>query len=100
MRYFGVFLDFFAHFKTVHARHHHVEQDQVGFVFLDFFDGFEAIFCGDNVVIFAVELGFEQLDIGGHVIDDENLRGHATSSSPRKRRTVLRNDTMEMGLEI
>ena len=37
---------------------------------------FQAVEGGDDLEIFRRQLGFEQLDVGENVVDDENARGH------------------------
>jgi hypothetical protein len=79
MRGLGIVLDAAADFETVHARHHHVEQHDIGIALLDLGQRLEPVERGDDLEIFGRQLRFEQLDVGQDVIDDENPRGHGCS---------------------
>ena len=67
------------HGKTVQARHLHVEEDQVGTMFLDQVDGFDSVgSLGDHI---HAAHGFEQVLelVAGQlfVVDDERGERHA-----------------------
>ena len=58
-------------FETVHARHHDVEQKQIGFVFFDGCERCRAVVRRDDFVTFSRQLGLQQHDVGGNIVDDE-----------------------------
>ncbi len=99
VRGFGIRLDAAADFEAVHARHHHVEEHDIGRLGGDAFERLFATVCGDDLEILGRQLRLEQLDVGEYVVNDENARCH-DPLQPRKRRTVSMKLTTEMGLEI
>ena len=99
VRGFGIGFDAAADFETVHARHHHVEQHDVGRLGGDALERFLAVMRGDDLEILGRQLRFEQLDVGENVVNDENARCHVLPQ-PRKRRTVSRKLVTEIGFEI
>ena len=89
-----------ADLETVDIRHHDVEQDDVAFGAGADRQRLGAVRGGHHVEIFGGQAGFEQLDVGRDVIDDENTRGHCELTSyPMKRRTVSMNLPTEIGLD-
>ena len=65
-----------AHLVARHARHHHVEQHDVGRLGLDLVERFLARGRrGHGVALGAEEIG-EQLDVDRCVVDDEDLLAH------------------------
>ena len=73
----GSFADAPAHLVAGHARHHDVEQDQVGLGVRHLLERFGAGGCGDDLVAFYGEQIRQQLDVARRVVDDEDLRGSA-----------------------
>ena len=67
-------------FIPIHARHHDVEQDQIGLLGAGDLDGLETIVGGANVEILGLEPGFQQPNIGRLIINDEDSRTHPVSS--------------------
>ena len=66
----------------VHARHHDVEQDEVGLPGQGLLEGFRAVPCRGDLVVFRRKLGVQQPHVGRNVVHDQDPRGHATFSSP------------------
>ena len=71
-----ILLDAAAHFDAVDARHHHVEQHDVGAGAVHRLQGISTIHRGDDLEIFGRQLCFEQADVGEDVVDDEDAGGH------------------------
>ena len=90
-----------AHFEAVHVRHHDVEQDEVAFGALADRQRLLAAHRRDDVEIFGRQPRFQQLDVGRHVVDDENAGGHQLYpyGLPRKWRMVSMNLPTEIGLD-
>ena len=65
-----------AHFEAVHVGHHHVEQDDVAVGALADRQRLVTAHRGDDVEILGREPRLQQLDVGRHIIDDENARSH------------------------
>lgn len=76
MRRVGIGLQPAADLEPVHARHHHVEQDQIGLLADGGLERLRAIARRNHLVIFAGQLGFQHLDVGADVVDDQNACGH------------------------
>ncbi len=74
-----VALDPAADLEPVHARHHHVQQDDVAQALLADGDGIGAVEGCERVEIFEGELRLEEFYIREQVIDDEDAGRHATS---------------------
>jgi len=72
----GVGLQLFADLETVDAGHHHVEQHHIDRHLAADLQALVAVFGRQHLEILGHQPGFEQLHIGGDVIDDENARGH------------------------
>ena len=98
-----------ADFEAVHARHHHVEQDDVGRLGIGEFEGARGRYRRSrHIEIFARQLGFEQLDVGFDVVNNQDSAGHqrlapAVGRRPpqeRKRSTVRMKLATEIGLAI
>ncbi len=91
-----------ANLEAVHARHHHVEQDDVAAALARDLNGLDAVRRRDDVEIFGGETRLEQFYVGENVVHHEHARGH-WSWPPRpllrKLSTVARNFVTEMGLE-
>ena len=60
--------------EAVHARHHHVQQDDVGLAALADRQGVGPVERGHDVEILGRKLRFQQLHIGDDVVDDEDAR--------------------------
>ncbi|MET4846215.1 hypothetical protein ABIF62_006710 [Bradyrhizobium japonicum] len=89
-----------ADFKAVHVGHHHVEQDDVAFGAAGQRQRLGAVRGGHHVEIFGGQASFEEFDVGGNVIDNQDTRGHfELTSYPIKRRTVSMNLPTEIGLD-
>ena len=67
-----------ADLEAVHFRHHDVEQDHIDLGSIANVEGVAAIARGEDVEIFRHEPRFEQLHIGGNIIDDQYARSHVT----------------------
>ena len=65
-----------AHLEAVHVRHHDVEQHEVAFRALADRQRLAPAHRGDHVEIFRRQPRLQQLDVGRHVIDDENAGSH------------------------
>ena len=65
-----------ADLEAVHVRHHHVEQHDVALRALADRERLRAAHGGEDVEIFGGEPRLQQLDVGRHVVDDENAGGH------------------------
>ena len=72
-----------AHLEAVHVGHHDVEQDDVAFGARADRQRLGAVRCGRHVEIFGRQARFQQLDVGGNIIDDQNTRGHGNSPPTR-----------------
>src|ERR1700710_123684 len=68
-----------ANLKAVHVGHHDVEQDDVAFGARADIQRLGAIRRGQHIEIFGRQPGFQQLDVGGNVIDDQDTRRHRNS---------------------
>ena len=66
-----------ADFEAVHVGHHHVEQDEIAFGALADRQRLLAAHRRDDVEIFGRQPRFQQLDVGGNIVDDENAGGHS-----------------------
>src|SRR6185369_12612149 len=77
-----------ADFKTVHAGHHHVQKNDVGCIGCDAGERLLAVACRDDFEIFRRELGFQQLDVGNDIVDDENASSHWNSASSSAKKTA------------
>ena len=98
MRTLGIGFNAAADFEPVHARHHHVEQHDIGIALVDLGKGFEARIRRDDLEVFCRQLRFEKFDIRQDVVDDKDTRRH--DRYPMKRRTVSRKLVTEMGFEM
>ena len=58
---------------AVHLRHHHVEEDDVGARMIGYFQGGRTIRCHVHIVALAVEGPYQDVEIGRHIIDDQDL---------------------------
>ena len=88
-----------AHLEAVHLGHHHVEQNDVD----EIPSRTGRVASGPletlkHLEIFVVEADFEQLAIGGVVVDDEDAGGHRLGA-PRKWSIVSKNFATEIGLD-
>lgn len=70
----GVGFEFFADLESAHPGHHDIEQDEVGVVGGDFFQGVDSVDGGDDLQRHGLEEGLEQLDVLGVIVNDENRR--------------------------
>ncbi len=75
----GIVLQFPAALEPVHARHHDIEQDQVGLPFVRHAQRLEPILGAGHLVVLGRELGFQQARVGRHIIDDQDPGGHRLS---------------------
>jgi hypothetical protein len=66
----GFFLDSLANLKTVHTRHHHVEQHDIGHCFGNDFKRCCAVICRQNLVILDKQFCFEQTNIRSNIVND------------------------------
>ena len=69
---FVVALERPADLKTAHPRHHDFQQNEVGIVLLDFFQGFDAVVGSDDLDRQGLEECLKQLDVLNIVIDDHD----------------------------
>lgn len=67
-----------AGLETVHAVHHHVQQDEIAQALLADGNGIGTVGRRDDVEIFRRELHLEKLHVRGHVVDDQDASGHDT----------------------
>ena len=88
-----------ADLEAVHVGHHHVEQDDVAFGALADGKRFRAAGRGQHVEILGRQARFQQLDVGGDIVDDQDTRGHEDFPYPMNRRTVSMNLPTEIGLD-
>ena len=90
-----------ADLEAVHVGHHHVEQHDVAFGALADGQRFLAADRGHDVEILGRQPRLQQLDVGRHVVDDENAGGHRRSPSgtAKKRRMVSMNLPTEIGFD-
>ena len=65
-----------AHLVAVHARHHDVEQHDVGEPAIADVDGIGTVGGRDDVEIFGREACFEQLHVRKDIVDDEDAGSH------------------------
>jgi hypothetical protein len=65
-----------AHFEAVHVGHHDVEQDEIAFGALADQERVLAAHRRDHVEILRRQPRFQELDVRGHIVDDQNARGH------------------------
>ena len=59
-----------ADFEAVHVRHHHVEQDDIAFGALGDGERLRTVLRGHDVEILGRQPRFQQLHVGGYVVDD------------------------------
>ena len=90
-------LETLAHFDAVNARHHHVEEHNIGFGALHRLQRIHAIHGGDDFKVFGRKLGFQQTDVCEDVVYDKDSGCHF--GLPRKLSMVLRKLMTEIGLE-
>ena len=78
-----------------------VEQNEIAFGAFADGQGFLPAHRGDDVEILGRQPRFQQLDVGGDVVDDENAGGHCAWSLglPRKWRIVSMNFPTEIGFD-
>jgi hypothetical protein len=78
-------------FKAVHARHHHVEQDNVALAALADLQRVRPVGGGDDVEIFCCQPRFQQLEIGQEIVNHQYAGRHGPVLSLRfvKRRGQL-----------
>ena len=82
----GVGLQPAADLEAVHARHHHVAEDDVEGSAGAQAQGVVPVEGGADVEIFGRQTRFEQLHVGEEVVDDQDARRHgsgAFQASPR-----------------
>src|SRR5882724_351869 len=81
------FDEFFEDAETVEAGHLHVEKNEVGGMFFDEIDGFEAVFALRDQIYFGE--GFEEkgefVPGGLFVVDDERVDGHMGGQTQYRR---------------
>ncbi len=65
-----------ADFETIHFRHHDVEQDHIHLGAITDIERIAAVARGQNVEILRHQPRFEQLHVGGNIVDDQNARSH------------------------
>ena len=68
----GVGLQRLEGFDAVHARHHDVENDDVGFQRAGLFEAFDAVAGGRDLVALRAQAQLDDLPVVGIVIDDED----------------------------
>ena len=78
-----------ADLEAVHARHHHVEQDDVALAARADLERLRPVDRGHHLEILGRQPRFEQLDVGDDVVDDENAGGHLADRSVSRRRDRL-----------
>jgi hypothetical protein len=67
-------VDFFAGFKTIHYRHFHIHENEVGFCSIVNFDGLKPVAGSDGVVVLFEDRVDESNDGSRVVIHNENFR--------------------------
>jgi hypothetical protein len=72
----GLALDLPAHLEAVHARHHRVDQHQVGVALADHPERLGAIVGHEHVHVLGRKLGLEQRNAARRVVDQEDTRAH------------------------
>jgi len=65
-----------ANLEPVHARHHHVKQDDVARSWAQIDKASGPLVARSTSKIFCAQPRLEQLDVGQNVVDDQNTRGH------------------------
>jgi hypothetical protein len=86
----GIGADPPAHLVAIHARHHHVEKDEVGPLRLDLVEAVLPGGGGDRLVAFGGEEVHEHLHVVRGVVDDEDLlRPHVVTLSFRRPRVKV-----------
>ena len=90
-----------ADLEAVHLGHHHVEQHDVALGALADRQRFRAATSRSMTSKYsAVSRASSSFTLAGDVVDDENTRGHPSSSGvPRKCRTVSMNLPTEIGFD-
>ena len=73
-----------ADLEAVHVRHHDIEQDNVDLAVLAGLDGIGPVQGGQHLEILGQQPHFEELHIGGDVVDDEDARCHGGLRNIRK----------------
>ena len=72
-----------ANLKAVHVGHHDVEQDDVAFGARADLQRLGAVAGGQHVKIFRRQARFQQLYVGGNIVDDQNTRRHRNATPTR-----------------
>ena len=72
-----------ADLKAVHVGHHDVEQHDVAFGARADRQRLGAVAGGQHVEIFRRQARFQQLHVGGNIVDDQNTRRHRNSTPTR-----------------
>jgi len=70
----GVGLDLPADLEAAHAGHHHVEQDEIGLDLIELRDRLLAVGRGVDLTGQRFEVGLEQLEVLGVIVDNEDDR--------------------------
>ena len=83
---------------AVEAGHHHVEEDQVGFLGRDELERLQAVARGHDLVAARDQHRLEQADVLRYVVDDEDL-GRPLSSRSQCSRTAWISSATSTGLE-
>src|SRR4030095_5377770 len=96
----GVLADLPADVVAAHARHHDVEQDQPRPALLDPGERLGAVGGGDDVVALDRQEVGEQLHVDGHVVDHQDLLGHALAYLWACRSSVSRTTSMNSRTRI
>ena len=78
------FEEFFDYAEAVEAGHLHVEEDEIGIVFFDEREGFEAVFAQGDHVYFGK--AFQEIEKfvprGAFVVNDDGIDGHGVCTQP------------------
>jgi hypothetical protein len=91
-----------ADLVAIHARHHHVQEHEIGLPFLDALQGLGAGGGSRHLVALRGQKIREKLDVERRVIDDEDSGrfGHGFASlAPSPSPTVSRNNLMLIGFD-
>jgi hypothetical protein len=88
-----------ADLEAVHARHHHVQKNDIAAARFADRDRVRTVCRRQHLKIFGAEPRFEQLEIWADVVDDEDASRHCSPPGPRNWSMVSKNRATEIGLD-
>src|SRR6202020_609140 len=88
-----------ANLETVHARHSHIEKNDVASALFADSDRIGAVGRGQHLEIFEAQSRLEQFAVGPDIIDDQHASCHSVDPGPRKWSIVSKNLATDIGLE-